>query len=134
MAGLRRLAKKGNPFSGNTVENASISVGAEVADVKNVAIQLKDVGFADLRVAGAVPFYLSSDSAGQAIASAPSGGIAIGTDGLMIEWTTNVAGLLISEADGDIDINFSEAGAGTWYLNLVMPDGRIITSGAITFA
>lgn len=41
---------------------------------------------------------------------------------------------LISESDGDIDINIGEDGVDTWYLILVMPDGRLVASGAITFA
>ena len=80
-------------------------------------------------------FYLASDAAGDAPhGTAPSAGIAIGTDGAMIEWTTNLSGLLISESDGDIDITLSEAGVATWYLVIVTADGRLWVSGAITFA
>lgn len=41
---------------------------------------------------------------------------------------------LVSESDGDIDINIGEDGVDTWYLVLVMPNGRLVVSGAITFA
>lgn len=41
---------------------------------------------------------------------------------------------LVSEQDGDIDINIVEAGAATWYLVLVRPNGGLVVSGAITFA
>lgn len=41
---------------------------------------------------------------------------------------------LISEADGDIDINIVEAGGKTWYLVAVLPDGTLVPSSAITFA
>jgi len=41
---------------------------------------------------------------------------------------------LISEADGDIDINITEAGVATWYLALVLPNGKLAVSDAITFA
>lgn len=41
---------------------------------------------------------------------------------------------LISEVDGDIDINITESAADTWYLNLIMPNGKLVTSAAITFA
>jgi hypothetical protein len=80
-----------------------------------------------------IMWYLSSDANGTAIASAPSGGIAIGTDGLLREWTANVDGLVISEVDGDIDVNITETGDGYFYLNLVMPDGKVMTSGIIDF-
>lgn len=40
-----------------------------------------------------------------------------------------------SESDGDIDVNITHAaGAKTLYLVMVMPDGKIYPSGAITFA
>ena len=42
--------------------------------------------------------------------------------------------LLVSEADGDIDINITESGTDTFYLVLVMPNGKLIVSDAITFA
>jgi len=40
---------------------------------------------------------------------------------------------LVSESDGDIDINITEAGAATWYLILVNPTGTLVPSAAITF-
>ena len=42
--------------------------------------------------------------------------------------------LLTSEADGDIDITISETEAFTGYLILVMPNGKLVASGACTFA
>jgi hypothetical protein len=36
--------------------------------------------------------------------------------------------------DGDIDVTITDTGTPTMYLNLVLPDGSIATSGAITFA
>lgn len=118
------------------VGDASFTIGGEAADVINVAVQLKDVFGADLAVRGSVDFYLSDDANGDSIASAaPDGGIAIGTDGLMIEWTANLAGKLTSESDGDIDINMTHAaGAKTVYLVLVLPNGKLKVSSAITFA
>lgn len=40
---------------------------------------------------------------------------------------------LVSEADGDIDLNIVESGAKTFYLVLVLPNGKLAPSGAITF-
>ncbi|MCB1713888.1 MAG: hypothetical protein KDK05_02020 [Candidatus Competibacteraceae bacterium] len=114
---------------------AVFTVGTETGgNTINVAIQLNDAAGAAMTTRTALPFYVSSDANGDAIASATSGGIAIGADGLLIEWTANLAGLVISEADGDIDIDFVEASTGTWYLVLVLPTGKLAVSGAITFA
>lgn len=114
--------------------DAAFTIGAESANVINVAIQLTDrLNGNEVGDAVGLFWYLSSDASGQSIASAPSGGVAIGTDGLLQEWTTNVSGLVTCETDGDIDINITETGDPSYYLNLVMPDGKLITSGEIDF-
>lgn len=112
---------------------ASFTVGAEATNAINVVIQLKDGHGVDLARRCAVPWYLSSDANGDAVAAATSGGIAIGTDGLLLEWTNNISGLVISESDGDIDVTLTETSTGTWYLVLVLPGGNLSVSGAITF-
>lgn len=123
-------------LNGRNVEiAASFAIGTEQANAITVTVQLSDRrNGGDMSERVGVAWYLSSDANGDAIATAPSSGIAIGTDGLLIEWTANVAGFAVSEADGDIDVVLTEAGAGTWYLVLVMPDGKLYPSGAITFA
>ena len=101
----------------------------------NVAVQFYDRhNLSELSERVSVPWYLSADAYGNAIAvAAPSGGIAIGTDGLLIEWTANLSGLATSEADGDLDVTLTETGDKTFYLVLVMPDGMLFVSGAIDF-
>ena len=123
-------------LNGRNVEvAASFTVGAEVANAIAVTVQLSDrKNGGDMSERINVAWYLSADANGDTIAAAPSSGIAIGTDGLLIEWTANVAGMVTSEADGDIDVVLTEASTGTWYLVLVMPDGKLYVSGAITFA
>lgn len=111
------------------------TIGAEAGNVINVGIQLNDSLAAALAVRGSLTAYLSDDANGESIAAtAPSGGWAIGTDGVLIPLIAGKAAQLVSESDGDIDINITEAGADTWYLVLVMPDGKLVVSDAITFA
>lgn len=87
MKGPRRLAAKSNPFkTANVVGGATITVGTEAANVINVSIQLTDANGNDLATRGVVECYLSADANGDALASAPpTGGVAIGTDGLLIK-------------------------------------------------
>jgi len=119
----------------NAVAAASYIVGAEATNAINVAIQLKDFNAADLAERAAVMAYLSDDANGDSvIATAHSSGGAIGTDGLAIPLVANKCWLLTSESDGDIDITFTEAGAKTSYLVIVLPNGTLSVSGAITFA
>jgi hypothetical protein len=113
---------------------ATMVVGIEAADVINVAIQLVDPAGTAVAERMGVMWYLSTDAEGDNVAAAaPSGGIAIGTDGLLFEWTANLAGWAISEVDGDIDVSLTETGDGFFYLILVMPNGKLVVSDIIDF-
>ena len=119
---------------GDVVGGATFSVGAESSNIINVAVQLQDEKSKDIDFAGVLPWWLSSDAAGQTIPTAPTGGIAIGTDGTLIEWVANLSGLAISESDGDIDVDLTDTGTNTFYLNFALPNGKIATSDAIAFS
>lgn len=113
---------------------ATFTIGAEAGNVINVAVQLLDGAGDAMATRSAVGFYLSSDANGDAVVAAATS-LAIGTDGVALEYISNSAGVLVSEADGDIDINIGDAsGAATYYLVLIMPSGELVVSSAITFA
>lgn len=122
----------------SVVNGATFVIGDETADVINVAVQFttsKDGTVKDVAERVHVPWYLSDDVAGDSIVvTAPSGGIAIGTDGLLVETIANKTGFAVSESDGDLDVDIEESGTDTFYLVLVMPDGSLVVSGAITMA
>jgi hypothetical protein len=113
-----------------------MTVGAEASDVINVAIQVNDPEGKAIDHAVALDFYLADDAAGLTpSSSAPAGGIAIGTDGALIENVANLSGKLITEVDGDCDIDITNATTTpTFYLVVVLPDGQLAISDAITFA
>jgi hypothetical protein len=120
-----------------TFLDAGFTIGAEVSNVITVTIQLRgDASQLDVAGRRAVFAYLSDDANGDSIvATAPDGGWAIATDGLLIPVVASKAAYLVSEADGDIDVAITHAaGAKTCYLVLVMPSGRLVVSDAITFA
>lgn len=132
---FNKLPASGNPYQGNFVGDTTFTVGAEAANAINVAVQLKTENGNDLYARGGVFGWLSNEAPGDEIAaSAPSGGWAIGTDGLLIPVVTNKAAYFVSEADGDLDVTITDSGTGAWYLHLLMPDGTIKTSGVIQFA
>lgn len=134
---VAKLPKHKNPYAVNTIGGVGFTIGAETGgNTRNVALQLRDQNGKSLAVRGSVEVYLSDDADGGSLAAAaPSGGFAIGTDGLILtEFTANKHAKIISEADGAIDIDIVEAGAATWYLIVVLPDGTLLPSGAITFA
>lgn len=117
-------------------DEATFTIGSESgSDVINVAVQLQDAAGDDIATRVAVWFYLSDDADGDTVVAATQA-LAIGSDGVMIEAVSNSAGILISEADGDIDMNITghDTDAETYYLVLIMPSGRLVVSDAIVFA
>lgn len=119
----------------NQVASCVFVVGTEGGDVINVGLQFKDAAGADMATPVCVPWYFSSDAAGlDPLTTAHDGGTAIGTDGALIESVANLSGVLISEADGDADINITDAGAFTAYLVIVLPTGALAISAVITHA
>lgn len=126
------LRQIGADVRGGDVHGASFVVGTPSAGTVTVNVQLEDRHGQPIAYAAAVPWYLASSADGLTpSAVAPLGGTAAGTDGALIEWTANLSGLMISEADGDVDVVVSESVSGTWYL-VVVGDGRLYVSGAIT--
>lgn len=123
-----------SPFRSNLVGNATFSIGVEGSDIITVSVQLKDQYLADLAVRGKVDWYLSADANGDTVATAASGGVAAGTDGVVASTITGKAGFAVSEADGDIDFAITDTGTPTMYLVIVLPSGKLVVSGAITFA
>lgn len=110
-------------------------IGSEAANVINVAVQLTKGDGTDLAVRGSVFVYLSDDANGDSIAAtAPDGNVAIGTDGVWMSMIADKAGWVTSESDGDIDRDIGEAAGATWYLIVVLPNGKLVASSAITFA
>lgn len=118
-----------------TTLSATFTVGTEATDVINVAVQLYDGAGVAVAVRKALPWYLSTASAGQTpAASAPNAGTASGTNGKIIEAVAEKYGLMVFDASGRCDVNITDSGTPTFYLVVVMPNGNLSVSGAITFA
>lgn len=136
----REILNVGQLFMGNKSVQAKtydvdFTVGAEAANVINVAVQLNDPEGTTLSEVGVQDFYLSTDAAGAVpVTTAPSGGIAIGTDGKLIESVAGLSGVILSDAVGAVDIDITEVGVFTFYLVLRLPMGGLAISSAITFA
>ena len=123
----------------NLLDNQAASVtyviGAEVGDDINLGIQFKDAAGVDMATPVSCRWYLSDDTAGlDPATAAPDGGGVIGTDGAMIESVANLSGMLVSEADGAVDIDWTDAGTLTKYMVIVMPNGSLQISAAMTWA
>lgn len=124
---------------------ASFTIGAEVANARTVAVQLGHRGTAGAaaRNVGSkrvVDMYLSSDAAGDAVVNAATTGIVptAGADGSLLDsaiTATKASFKVKTEADGQVDVVLTNAGdeAETVFLNVVLGNGQVATSGAIAF-
>ena len=123
-----------SPFRNVAANAVTFTIGAEADNARAVAVQVQ-YGAADVAAPVGLMAYLSDSADGGDVAgTAPSGGVAAGTDGVLIPVVAGKAFYLISEADGDIDITITETGTDTWYLVIVLPNGRLVVSEAISFA
>jgi len=111
------------------------TVGTEATNAITVSGQALDEAGNEMAEACAFSWYWANDSAGLTpTTTAHDGGTAAGTDGAIIEQVANLSGIAITEADGDIDIVATDAGAFTTYLVAINPDGTLSVSGAVTHA
>lgn len=119
----------------NMACDATITVGAAHTSTIAATIQLKDWNGDDLTAANCIKAYLASDSSGLDVnATALTTEMAIGTDGSIAVLEGSKSYLLVSEADGDIDITMGyTTGAKDFYLVLVMPTGKKVVSTKFEF-
>ncbi len=114
--------------------DASITVGAENTNVRAITIQLKDAYGNDIDYQEIVDiFVVGAANLDAIVGTGGSTGIAIGTDGAIL--ATIVAKKVFrvaSEADGDIDLTWTDTGTEAAYLALRLPNGRTIFSSALT--
>jgi hypothetical protein len=114
--------------------DALIVVGDEVANVRAITIQLRDAYGKDIDYQEIVDiFVVGAANLNAIITTGGSTGIAIGTDGAILE--TRVAKKIFqvaSEADGDIDLTWTDTGTEAAFLAVRLPNGRVIFSSALT--
>ncbi|MEN3145703.1 hypothetical protein ABCW43_00150 [Neorhizobium sp. IRAMC:178] len=129
-----QLVAKGIDISRPCVD-ASITVGAEASDARAITIQLKDADGNDINYVETVEIIMFLNAARTAfVVTGGSTGIAIGTDGALLAVVAKKYFLATSEADGDIDLTWTDTGTEAAYLGLRLPNGRIVMSSALTNA
>lgn len=121
--------------SSNIVASANFTIGAPVgspARVITVSVRLRDALNADINYRAGVIAYLSNDSSGDTV-EASTGDISVtgGTDGALIELSTDNCFQLITENNGAVDVVITNNTGNTMYLVIVLPTGGLSISGAI---
>lgn len=114
---------------------ATITVGAEVTNVRAITIQLTDANGNDIDYAEEVDVnvFLSADRLA-AVVTGGSTGIEIGTDGWIHTAQAKKRFIVTSEADGDIDLTWTDTGTEVAYIGVKLPNGRYVMSDALTNA
>ncbi len=129
---LRRHPGFESPFyAANHVYSVVFTLGVLTTHTRNIAMQFLDPDGVALKTKGAVVAYISSDSAGLVLATPPGTSVLIGTHGLSIPLITSSVFQLVSDASGRVDLTMIDTGSNNYYLNLIMPDGSVITSPII---
>lgn len=115
--------------------NATITVGAEAGDARAITIQLLDANGADIAYVEEVDLilFLTADRLAYVVTGG-STGIAIGTDGALSTIVAKKVFRATSEADGDIDLTWTDTGTEAAYLGVRLPNGRFVMSSALTNA
>ena len=115
--------------------DATITVGAESTNVRAITIQLLDANGKDIDYVETVELIVFANATGTAFATTGgSTGIVIGTDGALLAIVAKKLFIATSEADGDIDLTWTDTGTEAAYLGLRLPNGRVIISDALTNA
>lgn len=119
----------------NVAHHATILVAAEVSNARAITIQLLDSRGNDVNVRTPVQVHVLLDGNGDAfVVTGGSTGIAIGTDGALQTLVAKKEFIAISEADGDIDLTWTDTGTEAAFLMVVLPNGRYVISSALTNA
>lgn len=115
--------------------DASITVGVESANARVITIQLKDANGEDINYVEEVEIGVFLDAGRLAyVVTGGSTGIAIGTDGALLALVAKKRFVATSEADGDIDLTWTDTGTEAAYLGVKLPSGRWVMSDALTNA
>ena len=109
--------------------DCTITVGT-VTDTGLVTVQLKDFAGNNLKQISRVTAYISSDAAGLTTSTVTSATVASGIQN-SIEATKTYE--FISEVDGSFSTTLDGTGANSRYLQVCLPNGKVVASPIITF-
>jgi len=134
LSGVTATAAEINGIDGIPLSVSMSTTAAldEAGDKIVLPIQLQDLNSVDLAVRGSVLAYCSTDANGDSRTTAVT--LSTSGDGLVLQLEADKVYQLISESDGDIDLTLETTAAAAYYVNLVLPNGKIqSTTGALTF-
>lgn len=119
----------------STAVDAVITVGAEVADVRAITVQLNDIDgqVLDHRQEINVALYVDSGGA-DFVVTGGSTGIAIGADGKLQTIIAKKRFVGITDATGKLTLTWTDTGTEAAFLGVKLPNGRRVISAALANA
>ena len=121
----------------NQLQNVTIqwdTPGIEAANQIAVSATLYDGNGNAVTQPYALHWWLADNQYGQGLAVAPNVGVDVDANGYMVEYIANRAGIIMTEDNGGFSFELEHTTTGTWHVVVVLPDGRLSISSAITFA
>ena len=114
----------------NCAYSVTFTIAAAGATVL-VALQLKDYAGNALTAKNAVTVYCSSDTKGDTLVALTT--LVDATHGFSNILLATKIFHLVTEDTGIVDVTLDGTAAMTVYMNVILPNGKIVTSGAIVF-
>lgn len=109
---------------------ASFSIGT-IGSSMSCTIQLKDFAGNNLAVKNAIVIYFSTDVDGLETATVTS--CVLATHGIIYTIESLKAYQLITEANGIAAVTIDNSSAADLYVNVVLPNGKVVTSSVMAF-
>jgi len=103
---------------------ATFTIGDEASNARAITIQLTDAAGADVASIQPVMLGVFANSAGTAFATTGgTTGLAIGTDGALLAMVAKKLFIATCEADGDIDLTWTDTNVESVYLGVLVAGG-----------
>lgn len=122
------------PFTEDAVD-ATITVGAEIANARAISIQFKDANGANMDAIVRCELHVLLDAAGvDFVATGGSTGIAAGASGKILATVAKKIFKAYSTTAGLLAISWTDTGTEVAFLGVLLPNGRMVFSSALTNA
>jgi len=120
------------PYTEDAVD-ATITVGAENTNVRAITVQFKDAAGANMDALVRCELHVLLNSTGSDfVATGGSTGIAAGADGKILATVAKKIFKAISDTTGKITLTWTDTGTEAAYLGVLLPNGRMVISSALT--
>lgn len=118
-----------------TVEavDAAITVSAENTNVRTISVQLKNANGDNISTRQALEVVVLLDANGDAFAATGgSTGIADAGAGTILATVAKKIFKAITNATGLLELSWTDTGTEAAYLGVILPNGRLVVSSALT--